>query len=161
MKICAISSMKSTFTDNQIGGCIGCILTAGMLLLSILAVSVLKYDRAIVLCLMLLFVLAVCVEMYLGWRYTRYNSNDRIRWSVPIVAFGMIGLCVAMAAKSSADLIDIILASLFLLLPSLACSLFLHSSLVILLRRTDWGLYLSQVFCVATMAHCCYWLAQI
>ena len=155
--------MKKTFTDREIGGCIGCFLSAGMLALSILAVSALWSERAVIPCLMLIFFLAIFIEIGLGWMYIRYNSSVRMMWSAFIVAFGMVAVLALPALLSRpSDIVEIIgIMIVGGFVPILACSMFLHSSLVLLLRRADWGLYLSQVFCIATIVHSGYWLAEI
>ena len=158
--------MKKTFTNRQLGGFVGCFITAGMHALSILTVSALWSEREVIPCLILIFYLATCIEVGLGWMYIRHNGGDRMTWSSVIVAFGIVAVLsvyvlLALLDRPS-DAVKIVGLNIIVgFVPILACSVFLHSSLVLLLRRTDWGLYLSQVFCIATIVHSGYWLAEI
>jgi len=155
--------MKTTFTDRQIGGCIGCIITAGLFMLSILAVVVLKDGGAFFIPCMVLFFLATLIEIFLGGMYIKYNNSSKMMWSAFIVAFGMLTVMMLLVLSQGGftDGYDLVVICLMPFLPVLACSMFLHSSLVLLLRRADWGLYLSQVFCVATAVHSFYWSVKV
>ena len=141
--------MRANFNRNRIWF----FLTLGLFFFTILVAWVLKYDSSLGPWMTFMFYSALLIEVYLGWIYIKHY---KILYSTTIVACGMAALCGSIAVDT-----PIVFGFFFFLFPAFACSIFLHSSLVLLLRKSDYWLYVSQVFCVAAMVYGFYWLVQI
>ena len=150
--------MKTHFTDKELGGCVVFVLTTGMFALSALA-NLVAQNLVVLFGLMaLMYFVALVLVVPLGWMYIKHNSSNRMLLSAFLVAFGIVVVCMLFADLYRDGFIACFIMALLFALPA---SMFLHSSLVLCLRRTDYWLYLSQVFCVATFWCCGSWLGRI
>ena len=151
------STMTTHFNRRVVGGYIGFAFAVGMFILSLLAVSMLEGYGAVGACLVLAF-FAGALHIILGCTYIQNNSNDWMMLSTLIVAVGMVAM-VFLFGRPESDMPvgGIFIAGIIMFSPAFLCSIFLHSSLVLCLRRTGLFLYLSQVFLGATVMYSVYW----